>query len=167
MFHLFLPRYILYVFPLLFYLYLMCSCLYYIIIISCIDLPCLNPSLYLLPLHYFTCKVMGPAVKSTLETLQFLKLNGMNYHMWADNIKAVLQAKSLWEVICGYEHCPPQSPHQFPKLVVVQAAKALSASSAKGGTSSSVSVYTGPSVLEVLQLKDYWNWEFIVDRYKR
>ena len=146
MFHLFLPRYILYVFPLLFYLYLMCSCLYCIIIISCIDLPCLNPSLYLLPLHYFTCKVMSLAVKSTLETLQFLKLNGMNYHMWADNIKAVLQAKSLWEVICGYEHCPPQSPHQFPKLVV-QAAKALSASSAKGGTSSSVSVYTGPSVL--------------------
>jgi hypothetical protein len=46
---------------------------------------------------------MGPDIKLTSKTLQFPKLNGTNYHTWADNMKAALQAKSLWGVVSGHE----------------------------------------------------------------
>jgi len=37
----------------------------------------------------------------------------------------------------------------------------------KEGTSPPLPIYTGPSVLKVLQSKDYQNWESAVDRYER
>ena len=38
---------------------------------------------------------MGPSAYETLETLQFAKFNGMNYHVWPNNMKAMLQAESF------------------------------------------------------------------------
>jgi len=48
---------------------------------------------------------MSSGVKSTSKTLRFLKLNvngtnGTNYHTWADNMKAALQAKLLRLKLC-------------------------------------------------------------------
>ena len=46
---------------------------------------------------------MSSGVKSTSKTLQFLKLNGTNgtnYHTWAGNMKAALQAKLLRLKLC-------------------------------------------------------------------
>ena len=64
--------------------------------------------------------VMGPVPsysESTSETLQFPKLNGTNYHVWSNNMKAVLQAKSLWGVVSGWELCPIKPPLEFPDLM--------------------------------------------------
>ena len=50
---------------------------------------------------------MGPNSESTSETLRFPKLNDRNYHAWADNMKAALQAQKLWLLVDSLEECPP------------------------------------------------------------
>jgi len=53
---------------------------------------------------------MGPlsvyTQDSSSETLRFPKLNGSNYHVWSDNMKAALQARLLWLFVEGLEICP-------------------------------------------------------------
>ncbi|KAJ3557795.1 hypothetical protein NP233_g11654 [Leucocoprinus birnbaumii] len=111
---------------------------------------------------------MGPAAESTSETLQFPKLNGTNYHVWADNMKAALQAKSLWGIVSGRERCPVQPPHRFPKLVAAQAAEATEASSAgEKAPEASSSKQTVLTVFEVLQSKEYRNWESSVNNHEK
>ena len=55
---------------------------------------------------------MGPAGtyvrESSSETFHFPKLNGTNYHVWSDNMKAALQACLLWLFVEGLEDCPPK-----------------------------------------------------------
>ena len=55
---------------------------------------------------------MGPdsvyARDSSSETLRFPKLNGTNYHVWSDNMKAALQARLLWLFVKSLEECPPK-----------------------------------------------------------
>ncbi|KAG6882828.1 hypothetical protein C0993_008972, partial [Termitomyces sp. T159_Od127] len=64
--------------------------------------------------------VMGPAASdNTSETLQFPKLNGTNFSVWSDNMKAALQAKSLWGVVSGRELCPPKLPTDYPELMTM------------------------------------------------
>ncbi|KAJ3563959.1 hypothetical protein NP233_g8606 [Leucocoprinus birnbaumii] len=95
--------------------------------------------------------VMGPAAESTSETLQFPKLNGTNYHVWADNMKAALQAKSLWGIVSG-----------------PQAAEAAEASSAgEKAPEASSSKQTVLTVFEVLQSKEYRNWELSVSNHEK
>jgi len=45
--------------------------------------------------------------ESSSETLHFPKLNGTNYYVWSDNMKAALQACLLWLFVEGLEDCPP------------------------------------------------------------
>jgi len=52
--------------------------------------------------------------KSSSETLHFPKLNGTNYYVWSDNIKAALQARLLWLFVEGLEDCPPVPPTTYP-----------------------------------------------------
>ena len=42
---------------------------------------------------------------SSSETLRFPKLNGSNYHVWSDNMKAALQVRLLWLFVKGLEIC--------------------------------------------------------------
>ena len=136
---------------------------------------------------------MGPAVDSSSETLQFPKLNGSNYHTWADNMKSALQAKSLWGVVSGRERRPPEPPADYPKLAAASttyasvAATSPSAASAtavptvpstpsgKGKGSSSVAgaskTTTAGSgtvdVFDIFQSKEYRSWELAVERYEK
>lgn len=52
--------------------------------------------------------------KSTFKTLQFLKFNGANYHVWSDNMQSTLLAKSLWGVVSGNDKCPLKPPNDYP-----------------------------------------------------
>jgi len=52
--------------------------------------------------------------ESSSETLHFPKLNGTNYYVWSDNVKAALQARLLWLFVKGLEDCPPISPITHP-----------------------------------------------------
>ena len=63
-------------------------------------------------------QVMGPDYgDTTSKTLQFAKFNSTNYHVWSDNMKAALQAKSLWGVVSGHETYPVKPPLDFPDLM--------------------------------------------------
>ena len=59
---------------------------------------------------------MGPNsdFQAMSVTLRFHKLNGTNYHAWADNMKAVFQ--SLWLYVEGLEECPDK-PDSLPPLI--------------------------------------------------
>jgi len=61
---------------------------------------------------------MGPnsiyTQDSFSETLCFPKLNGTNYHVWSDNMKAALQACLLWLFVEGLEECPPKPSFSSP-----------------------------------------------------
>jgi len=61
---------------------------------------------------------MGPTdayvQESSSETLQFPKLNGTNYHVWSNNIKAALQACLLWLFIEGLEDCSSKPSMMHP-----------------------------------------------------
>jgi len=48
--------------------------------------------------------------ESFSETLHFPKLNGTNYYVWSDNMKAALQAHLLWLFVEGLEDYPPIPP---------------------------------------------------------
>jgi transposase InsO family protein len=119
---------------------------------------------------------MGPAtdsdVGSTSETLRFPKLNGDNYHSWADNMKAALQAKSLWGVVSAREHCPPRPPLEFPKLRALHAITAVSpvapvAESSKGESSKGVKKSEDEEMLDIFQSKEYRSWELATERYDK
>lgn len=116
---------------------------------------------------------MGPAtaLESTSETLQFPKLNGTNYHVWADNMKAALQAKSLWGVISSCECCPPKPPLNPPKPhvsessvpVLTEAVTAASTEGAKGKLKEDLDA----ELFEMFQSKEYRAWELAVERYEQ
>jgi len=53
---------------------------------------------------------------SSSETLHFPKLNGSNYHVWSNNMKAALQVHLLWLFVEGLEICPSKpsvDPNSF------------------------------------------------------
>ena len=52
--------------------------------------------------------------ESSSETLHFPKLDGTNYYVWSDNMKAALQAHLLWLFVEGLEDCPPIPPTTHP-----------------------------------------------------
>jgi transposase InsO family protein len=104
---------------------------------------------------------MGPALgESTSETLQFPKFNGTNYHSWADNMKAALQAKSVWGVTSGRERRPPHPPDEYPGLYTV------SSPTAKGESPTSVRK-DGQNLIDVLQSKGYLAWEQSLEKFER
>jgi hypothetical protein len=109
---------------------------------------------------------MGPDVELTSETLQFPKLNGTNYHTWADNMKAVLQAKSLWGVVSGCEHCPPCPPLEYPSLPKSTKPSAIDPEAAKLSGKEPEESSKDP-LLEIFQLKEFWSWELAVERYEK
>ncbi|KAG6894510.1 hypothetical protein C0992_005792, partial [Termitomyces sp. T32_za158] len=107
-----------------------------------------------------TSPVMGPdSSESTSETLQFAKFNGTNYHIWSDNMKAALQAKTLWGLVSGREHHPPVPPTEYPGLMRTPCPT-------EGDTSVQVRK-EGQELMDVLQSKEYSIWEQANDRYER
>ena len=58
---------------------------------------------------------MAPSVKSTSGTLLFPKLNRTNYHVWSDNMKAVLQAQLLWLIVTS-RRSQPTEPDPNPPV---------------------------------------------------
>ena len=103
-------------------------------------------------------QVMGPDYSDTTsETLQFAKFNGTNYHVWSDNMKAALQAKSLWGVVSGREACPVKPPSDFPDLMT---------SPGPSEDKSPVGVRKdGQDLMDVLQSKEYVAWEKSCEKY--
>ncbi|KAG6882366.1 hypothetical protein C0993_010874, partial [Termitomyces sp. T159_Od127] len=105
-------------------------------------------------------QVMGPAASdNTSETLQFPKLNGTNFSVWSDNMKAALQAKSLWGVVSGRELCPPKLPADYPEL--------MTTSCPSDGQPSRSVRKEGQELMNILQSKGYSTWELAHDRYER
>ncbi|KAG6882413.1 hypothetical protein C0993_010656, partial [Termitomyces sp. T159_Od127] len=105
-------------------------------------------------------QVMGSDVsESTSETLQFAKFNGMNYHVWADNMKAALPAKSLWGLVSGREHYPPVLPSDYPALMTTTCPS-------DGSTSTSVRK-EGQELMDVLQSSGYKAWEQANDKIEQ
>ena len=104
-------------------------------------------------------QVMGPGAYETSETLQFSKFNGMNYHVWSDNMKAALQAKSLWGVVSGRELCPPVPPSVFPKL-------AMETPSSSEATSSSIK-REDRELIGIFQSKEYKAWDLANEKFER
>jgi hypothetical protein len=126
---------------------------------------------------------MGPTdiFKSTSETLWFPKLNGTNYHIWADNMKAALQAKSLWGIVSGHELTPTCPPAVYPKLPKPSPPKPKSASQIPKLTSSTAEESSDKDkdkdkekdedkdeeetdpMIEMFQSKEYKSWETVVE----
>ena len=101
---------------------------------------------------------MGPDYsKLTSKTLQFAKLNGTNYHIWLDNMKVTLQAKSLWGVICGCELCPIKPPSEFPGF--------MTSSYPSEGKPLVATQKDGQELMDVLQSKEYIAWKKSHERY--
>ena len=104
------------------------------------------------------CQVMGPDYgDTTSKTLQFTKFNGTNYHVWSDNMKAALQAKSLWGVVSSRKLCPVKPPSDFPDLMT---------SPGPGKDKPLVSVQRdGWDLMDILQSKEYVAWEKSCKKY--
>ena len=105
-------------------------------------------------LHQF----MGPGAYETLETLQFTKFNGTNYHVWSDNMKAALQAKSLWGVVSGRELCLPVPPSMFPEL-------AMETSLSSETTLSSIKKEDW-ELIRIFQSEEYRAWDLANKKFK-
>ncbi|KAF7761189.1 transcriptional regulator family: Zinc finger, CCHC-type [Agaricus bisporus var. burnettii] len=104
---------------------------------------------------------MGPALgETTSETLQFPKFNGTNYHFWADNMKAALQAKSVWGVTSHRERCPPHPEAEYPGLYTTT-------SLTVEGELPTRARKVGQALIDVLQSKGYLAWEQSIEKYER
>ena len=103
-------------------------------------------------------QVMGPSpnVNDTLVTLQFAKFNGMNYHVWSDNMKATLQAKSLWGVVSGRKLHPPVLPSEYSELVAESSS-----------TMEPPSIFVkkqGRELFNILQSQEYKAWDLAKEK---
>lgn len=94
-------------------------------------------------------QVMDPAAtnNSTSETLQFLKFNGMNYHVWADNMQIALQAKGFWRVVSEHESCPSKRSAKFPELITMPCLR-------------------GDDLMKAMQSKEFLIWEHAQEKYE-
>ncbi|KAG5728163.1 hypothetical protein E4T56_gene19311 [Termitomyces sp. T112] len=68
------------------------------------------------------CQVMGPAngllnaaSSSSGDAFKFLKLNGKNYALWAEHMKATLQSCYLWLIVTGNKELPSKPSSTKPE----------------------------------------------------